>query len=152
MRMRFSDKKCEFLYVLLIQKKCIWFFRKKIQFRAKEFRFFANYLTNVNTKLLTTKLIFLYLRSVRRCVFCRSRGELSRGQANIWLKTNETTRLGAPEAVPPRYWEKDNTKMKSRKEEERKAQIVYPNPGDRQVRSEPGYVGYSNEYLILSSI
>ena len=34
--------------------------------------------------------------------------------------------------------EKDNTKMKPRKEKKRKAQVVYPIPGDRQGRSEPG--------------
>ena len=57
-----------------------------------------------------------------------------RGQANIWWKTIDKEH---PKIYLQTSGEKDNTKMKPRKEKERNAQILYQNPGDR---SEPCYI------------
>ena len=49
----------------------------------------------------------------------------------------ETLDKERPKIYPKASVEEDNTKMKSRKEKEKNAQILYQNPGDR---SEPCYI------------
>ena len=52
----------------------------------------------------------------------------------------KNTGQGAPENIPPSQWGKRQHENEVTEREERKAQIVYQNPGYKRGRSEPGYV------------